>query len=61
MTRSPYQANAYEPDFQNAFWGSNYPRLLKIKRSYDPHDVFWCLSCAGSEGWQEVGDMLCRV
>jgi len=55
------EANAYEPDFQQAFWGRNYPRLLDIKRSVDPDDVFWCLSCAGSERWKERGSRLCRV
>ncbi|KAF2093309.1 FAD-binding domain-containing protein [Rhizodiscina lignyota] len=55
------EANSYEPDFQDAFWGSNYPRLLEIKRKVDPGDVFWCLGCAGSERWQAIGEKLCRV
>ena len=38
------------------FWGTNYPRLLDIKRKVDPHDVFWCTACVGNERWAEVGD-----
>jgi hypothetical protein len=60
LTRTQ-KANAYEPNFQNSFWGRNYPRLLSIKRSVDPNDVFWCLSCAGSERWKARGARLCRV
>lgn len=55
------EANQDEPDFQQAFWGTNYPKLAAIKKAYDPTDVFWCHPCVGNEGWKEVGDMLCRV
>lgn len=55
------QAYWNEPNFQRAFWGSNYERLLQIKKAVDPDDVFWCHICVGSEGWEEVGDSLCRV
>ncbi|KAN0089987.1 FAD-binding domain containing protein [Hyaloscypha variabilis] len=50
-----------EPDFQRAFWGSNYERLLQIKRAVDPDDLLWCHICVGSEDWEEVGNHLCRV
>jgi FAD/FMN-containing dehydrogenase len=36
------QADPNTPDWQHAFWGANYPRLLDIKRKVDPDDVFWC-------------------
>ncbi|SPQ19540.1 17c0ff80-6478-469b-8018-7a82ef6159b7 [Thermothielavioides terrestris] len=50
-----------EPDWQHAFWGSNYPRLARIKRALDPDDVLWCTPCVGNERWRQVGDRLCRV
>ncbi|KAF2092444.1 FAD-binding domain-containing protein [Rhizodiscina lignyota] len=58
-----YLNEAYwnEPNFQQAFWGSNYKRLQEIKRAVDPDDVFWCHVCVGSEGWKEIGESLCRV
>ncbi|KAJ5291272.1 hypothetical protein N7478_000523 [Penicillium angulare] len=58
-----YLNEAYwdEPNFQQAFWGSNYERLHKIKKAVDPDDVFWCHVCVASERWQEVGNYLCRI
>jgi hypothetical protein len=55
------EADAYEPNWQQAFWGSNYERLLEIKRKVDPEDVLWCQPCVGSENWELVGNMVCRV
>ena len=55
------EADANEPNPHQAFWGSNYPRLLDIKRRFDPDDVFWCTPCVGNERWKEVGDLLCRI
>jgi len=55
------EADANEPNFQQAFWGDNYARLLEIKREVDPGDVFWCAPCVGNERWEEVGDLLCRI
>lgn len=28
------------PDWQKSFWGVNYPRLLQIKKKYDPEGLF---------------------
>lgn len=29
-----------EPDWEEAFWGSNYPKLLELKKKYDPNNRF---------------------
>ena len=58
---TPTQAHPNEPNWQSAFWGDNYPRLLDIKRQVDPDDVLWCHPCVGNERWQVEGDALCRV
>jgi hypothetical protein len=55
------QANINEPNWQTTFWGTNCPELLAIKKERDPADIFWCFPCVGSEGWEVVGDLLCRV
>jgi len=55
------EADRYEPEWQRTFWGSNYERLLQIKRAVDPEDVFWCAPCVGNERWRELADRLCKV
>ncbi|KAJ0267575.1 hypothetical protein Brms1b_013703 [Colletotrichum noveboracense] len=56
------QGSVYEKDWQQAYWGSNYERLLSIKKTVDPDDVFWCEPCVGNEGWEVVDEgRLCRI
>ncbi|KAK1753223.1 putative fad binding domain-protein [Echria macrotheca] len=43
-----------EPDWQQSFFGSNYERLLQIKRARDPWGVFWAQTTVGSEAWEVV-------
>jgi FAD/FMN-containing dehydrogenase len=43
------ETDYFEPDWQHAFWGMNYERLLAIKRKYDPDGFFVCHHCVGSE------------
>ncbi|KXN81948.1 O-methylsterigmatocystin oxidoreductase [Leucoagaricus sp. SymC.cos] len=45
-----------EPNFQEAFWGSNYPRLYSIKQKYDPSGVFFAENAVGSEDWSTGHD-----
>jgi hypothetical protein len=53
------EADADETDFQESFWGENYPRLRGIKRWRDPGDLFIVRKGVGSESWDDNG--LCRV
>ena len=41
--------NPFDEDWREQQWGVNYPRLLKIKRRYDPSGVFVCHHCVGSD------------
>jgi FAD/FMN-containing dehydrogenase len=34
------ETDYFEPDWQQSFWGDNYPRLLAVKRQYDPTNLF---------------------
>ena len=41
------------PNWEQDFWGSNYFRLYKIKRKYDPTNFFTCHHCVGSYSARE--------
>lgn len=41
------EADVYEPDHEQSFWGANYERLLKIKKEVDPDNVLTCHQCVG--------------
>lgn len=45
------EGDVMEPNFGQAFFGSNYDRLLSIKQKVDPWDVFWAPTAVGSEDW----------
>ncbi|KAF2627204.1 hypothetical protein BU25DRAFT_469653 [Macroventuria anomochaeta] len=65
------EANIGEPNWQQAFWGKNYPRLVGLKKKYDPTELFYVHHGVGSEGWvvqdngivgvQSTDGPLCRV
>ncbi|QKX54826.1 uncharacterized protein TRUGW13939_01915 [Talaromyces rugulosus] len=42
------EANPYEPNWQQVFWGDKYQRLLSIKRRVDPTNLFVCNRCVGT-------------
>lgn len=43
------EADYFEPDWQKAFWGPHYERLLAIKRTVDPDNLFRVHHGVGSE------------
>lgn len=45
------EADIAKPDWQQAFWGKNYLRLLKIKKQVDPTSLFYVHHGVGSEDW----------
>jgi FAD/FMN-containing dehydrogenase len=49
------ESNYFEPHWQAAYWGGNYPRLSELKRKYDPDGVFFVRHGVGSEGWSDDG------
>jgi hypothetical protein len=56
------EADWRQPNFQTTFWGSNYGRLLSVKRKWDPSGIFYATVGVGSEAWTVKGDgRLCRA
>ena len=39
-------------DWQQSFWGDNYPRLAQIKSKYDASMLFYVHHGVGTEGWR---------
>jgi hypothetical protein len=54
------EADPSTPNWQHAFWGANYARLLSIKQKADPSGVFYCRLCVGSEFFEDQKGVLCR-
>lgn len=65
------EADIQEPDWQIDFYGAkHYPKLLAIKKKWDPKGVFYATTAVGSESWevrdgeqgvQTQNGRLCRV
>ena len=65
------EADIQEPDWQTDFYGAkHYPKLLEIKKKWDPKGLFYATTAVGSEDWEvRDGEMgvqtqdgrLCRV
>jgi FAD/FMN-containing dehydrogenase len=49
------ETDYFEPGWQDSFWGANYPRLLEIKRRYDPTNIFRVHHGVGSEAAGQNG------
>ncbi|MDL2356152.1 MAG: FAD-binding oxidoreductase [Pseudomonadota bacterium] len=49
------ESDYFQPDWQRAYWGSNYRRLAAVKRRYDPDGLFIVHHGVGSEAWSADG------
>jgi FAD/FMN-containing dehydrogenase len=49
------ESDFFISDWQEAFWGINYPRLAEVKRQYDPTGLFFAHHGVGSEAWSADG------
>ncbi|KAJ8074384.1 hypothetical protein PM082_015284 [Marasmius tenuissimus] len=44
------EGDTYEPNHEVTFWGDNYPKLLQVKKKYDPLGLLDCWQCVGWRG-----------
>jgi FAD/FMN-containing dehydrogenase len=49
------ESNYFNPRWQQAFWGENYPKLQAVKNKYDPDGLFFVHHGVGSESWSADG------
>ncbi len=49
------ESSYFQADWQQAYWGPNYQRLLAVKQTYDPDGLFFVRHGVGSEGWRDDG------
>ncbi len=49
------EAGYFDENWQDQYWGPNYPRLLAIKQKYDPDGLFVVHHGVGSEAWSADG------
>jgi hypothetical protein len=48
--------------WKDTFYGSNYGRLLQVKKQVDPQSIFYARTAVGSEEWVEYDNgRLCRA
>lgn len=49
------ESDFFQARWQDAYWGGNYPRLVQVKRRYDPDGLFTVHNGVGSEDWSADG------
>jgi FAD/FMN-containing dehydrogenase len=49
------ESDFFQQRWQDAYWGPNYAKLLKIKQRYDPDGLFTVRHGVGSEDWSADG------
>ena len=53
------EADFEDPGWQTSQWGTKYPRLLALKKRFDPQGLFYGHHAVGSELWDATGN--CQI
>ncbi|KAF6824085.1 FAD binding domain-containing protein [Colletotrichum musicola] len=55
------EADFQQKDWQETFFGVNYPKLLRIKQKYDPRGLLYNVAAVGSDAWTvDYHGRMCR-
>jgi len=56
------EADPFQPNWQEHFWGDIYPDLKTLKKKWDPRGILYAVSTPGTEEWEviEYGTRLCK-
>ncbi|GKT89339.1 FAD binding domain-containing protein [Colletotrichum tofieldiae] len=55
------EADFQQKDWQETFFGVNYPKLLEIKNKYDPNGLLYNVAAVGSDAWTvDYHGRMCR-
>ncbi|KAF2657495.1 FAD-binding domain-containing protein, partial [Lophiostoma macrostomum CBS 122681] len=56
------EGDLYEPNWQESYWGDKYPKLLELRKKWDPAGVFYTQTTPGTENWEVIdyGTKLCK-
>ena len=49
------EADYFDPNWQQSFWGANLARLASVKKRYDPDGLFFAHHGVGSDEWSADG------
>lgn len=51
-----------EPNWQESYWGDKYPKLLQLRKKWDPKGVLYTKTTPGTEDWDvlDYGTKLCK-
>ena len=49
------ESDFFERDWQRSFWGANYPRLARAKKTFEPEGLFVVHHGVGSNEWSPDG------
>lgn len=56
------EADFRQPNWKETFYGSNYEKLLSIKKKWDPTSVFFSPLAVGSDAWTVANDgRMCKA